>query len=662
MACTRLLFLSLFLLLQNHSLAAGSGFQGVRVQRDSYGVPHISAPTDAGAVYGLMYAQAEDNFGQIQSDFTRALGRAAEFEGPSQLINDLLHRAFEIDRLARQEYARMAPAARSLCDAHAAALNQYMADHPQGQPYPISRFEPWHILAMQLSSGLSGAVSSGKFTRAEIAAAYPALAPWLSRPAPAAVAPNEDEGSNMWALAPARSRNGRALLLINPHVGFFGGGQRYEAHLNSKQGLRVSGFAILGTPYIRSGWTPTHGWSHTNNYADTVDVWREAPDAQFSPWQDTLRIKSSGSVETVTVQFRKTIRGPVIALRNGAPHTARIAGHDRGGILEQRVALARARSLKEFQAALALRAFTGSNTIYADNKGNIFYLHGCLIPKRAPGVDPASILEGQNPAHQWQGYHEISELPQFLNPPSGYLQNCNSTPFGAAGDPPATPPAGFPAYLAPEADGLRARNSRRILSAAQRADFEQWSTMALDTSVYSAADDLKRLPAQGPPELQPLLDELHHWNRVSAIDSVAMTLYTRWARLKAQDPLAALAQVRAELEKLHGTWRVPYGSITRLQRIHTSGTQEQFGKDKPSLPVAGGSGTLGMLFVFNTRQPAADGIGYGISGNTYVAVVEFGSKPKARSLLVFGQSADPKSPHYFDQAPLYSEKRFKDVR
>ncbi len=652
------LLLALFVLLPNHSPAAGNGFRGVRIQRDSYGVPHISAPTDAAAVYGLMYAQAEDNFWQIQTDFTRALGRAAEFEGPAQLVNDLLYRAFEIDRLARAEYARMTPAAKALCDAHAAALNQYMADHPQ--PCSIHRFEPWHILAMQLSSGLSGTVSAGKFARSEIAAAFPELAAWLSQPAPSAV-PDAGEGSNMWALAPSRTAGGHALLLINPHVGFFGGGQRYEAYLNSKQGLRVSGFAILGTPYIRSGWTPTHGWSHTNNYADTVDVWREAPDAQFTTWRESLRIKTNGKVETVTLQLRKTARGPVIALRNGSPHTARIAGHDRGGILEQRVAMARARSLKEFQAALALRAFTGSNTIYADNKGNIFYLHGCLIPKRAPGVDPSAILDGANPAHQWQGYHELSDLPQFLNPPSGYLQNCNSTPFGAAGDPPADTPATYPAYLVPEADGPRARNSRRLLSAAQRVDFEHWSRMALDTSVYTAAEDLKLLPTQGPPGLQPLLDELHNWNHVSTIDSVAMTLYTRWVRLKNQDPLAALAQVRTELEKLHGTWRVPYGSITRLQRIHTSGTQEQFSRDKPSLPVAGGSGALGMLFVFNTRQAASDGVGYGFSGNTYVAVVEFGKKPRARSLLVFGQSADPKSPHYVDQAPLYSEKRFKDV-
>jgi len=650
----------LFLLLLPIAPGAENFARGVRIQRDRYGVPHISAPTDAGAAYGLMLAQAEDNFWQIEEDYIRILGRGAEIHGQRAVLGDLLYRAFEIERRAKEEYTRMDSGARAICDAFADGLNQYLATHPRVKPRLIGRFQPWQILAVQLSAGLGNAISAGRFTRDEIAAAFPEVKDLLV--APPVEPTSDDEGSNMWALAASRTTSGRAMLFINPHMGFFGGAQRYEAHLKSKQGLQVSGFAILGTPYIRSGWTRTHGWSHTNNYADTVDVWREPETAEFTSWTATLQVKTLEGMETRNVTLRKTKHGPVVAMRGGAAHTARVAGAEHGGTLEQRIAMARAHTIDEFKTALARRAFTGSNTMYADRAGNIYYVHGCLVPKRAVGVDPSKVLDGGDPNHEWQGYHALEELPQILNPPSGFLQNCNSTPFGAAGDPPLIKPAQYPAYVALEPDNLRAKNSRRLLSGAAKISFEQWSVMGLDTSVYAATEDLKRLPQSGPADLQPLFDVLHAWNRVSTVDSVAMTLYVRWAPLRIQDPLAALRQVKERLEGEHGTWKVPYGDVTRLQRVHTSGSQEEFSDAKPSLPVPGGPGTLGMLFVFNTRQPAGAKRAYGTGGNTYVAVVEFGKKPRGRSMLVFGQSADPASRHYFDQAELYSKKKFKDAK
>lgn len=645
----------------------------VTITRDRWGVPHIEGPTDASVVFGLMYAQAEDNFWQVEDDVVRGIGRAAELNGRPGVLNDLLNRAFEVNRLAREEYARMSADARSICDAWAAGLNHYLKSRPQVKHRLIEHYEPWMILALQLQSGVARAVQAGRLQRQEIEAAFPPLAGLLAQP-PEPGSEGGDEGSNMWAIAPAKSASGRALLLINPHIGFFGAGQRYEAHLMSAERLRVSGFAILATPYIRSGFTSKHGWSHTNNNADFADAWFERFDHPTDPllyrygqdwrraekWADTLRLKTAEGFRDIALEFRKTHHGPVLALRGGRPVSARVTGHDRGGQLEQRIAFARARNLAEFKAALAMRAIFGSNTIYADSRGNIFYIHGCTLPRRDPRFDWSSVLDGADPATDWQGYHDIADFPQFTNPPSGYLQNCNSTPFAAAGEN-SLDRSPYPALLAPENDNARAANSRRILTSRPKFSFGEWEKAALDTSVYTAREDIAKWSAawalQGlPSELEPLARELQSWDAISRNDSVAMTLYTH-VRARSGD----LAAAKSALEALHGTWRVPYGEITRLQRIHTSGTAEAFSDEKPSLPCPCGAGAFGMICVFNTRRPEGAKRSYGVSGNSYVAVVEFGRKVRAKSLLVFGQSADPRSPHHFDQAPLYSGQLFKDA-
>src|SRR5947199_5152021 len=248
----------------------------VTIYRDSYGVPHIYGKTDAAVVFGLMYAQAEDNFWQLEEDYIRTVGRSAELEGPSGLNNDILRQAYQTVARAQEQYRRAGPRLRALCDAFAAGINSYLETHLQVKPRLITRYEPWFLLADEMG----GPAGTG-ITRAERTRAFPVLEQSQTQAGALGAHPvlhgedDPNEGSNMWAIAPSRTTTGHAMLLINPHVGFFGGGQRYEAHLHSGQGLDVSGFAILGTPYIRSGHNRYLGWSHTNNYAQTADVYLE---------------------------------------------------------------------------------------------------------------------------------------------------------------------------------------------------------------------------------------------------------------------------------------------------------------------------------------------------------------------------------------------------
>jgi penicillin amidase len=507
-----------------------------------------------------------------------------------------------------------------------------------------------------------------------------------------------DLGSNMWAVRPSKSASKKALLFINPHVGFFGGGQRYEAHLHSKQGLNLSGFAILGTPYIRSGFNERLGWSLTNNYADTADLYALTFDDSSNPlayrygsghrtaveWTNEVRVLTDKGMETRQYRFRKTHHGPIVAERDGKPLAMRVARMEEGGAAAQRFAMGRARSLAEFRAALARLSLTGSNFIYADRKGNVQCVHGNAIPRRAAKFDWTKPVDGSDPETEWQGYHALADLPQLMNPASGWVQNCNSTPFltTSEGNPVKE---NYPVYMAPEEDTPRAQSSRRLLSAKAKFTFDEWTRAATDTYVMRAETELPALlalwdklaatDAARAEKLRPVIEELKAWNRYSAVESVPTTLFILWLQgtlVRDEDetveqltaPTDAFAKVRvlenvvADLEAKFGTWRVAWGEVNRLQRRHTGG-EEPFSDERPSLAVRGGPSPAGMVFTFNAPPVKELKRRYGVSGNSYVAVVEFTRTPRARSIVTFGHSPDPASPHYFDQAPLYARGEFK---
>ncbi|MGH9768812.1 MAG: acylase [Blastocatellia bacterium] len=682
--------------------------RSVTIYRDGFGVPHVFGKTDASVVFGLMYAQCEDNFWQLETDLIRSTGRAAELDGEKGLVGDLAFRAFEVEKLSKAEYERLPAKSKALCDAFAAGLNYFIARNPQIKPRLITRFEPWHILAINRMGRVSGLGRIGlRQNEIRIGSLEPTGAPqtghresnldltalrsWFDE-----LKAEPLEGSNMWAIAPSKSASGKAMLLINPHVGFFGGGQRYEAHLRSDQGLNVYGFAILGTPYIRSGFTQNLGWSHTNNYADTADAYLETFDDPENPlayrygngyrtaieWTAEVKVKTENGIETRRYRFRKTHHGPIIGSQDGKQVAARVAKLEEGGELQQRFAMNRARNLAEFKAALSQLALTGSNTIYADRAGNIFYVHGNAVPWRNAKFDWTKPVDGGDPETEWfeeasKRYHALDELPHLFNPKSGFLQNCNSTPFLTTleGNPRKED---FPKYLAPEEDTPRAKSSRRILTEKEKFTFDEWTRATTDTTVNEAVAITQMtaalLRAQDEDKAlfdktHPVMKELADWDRVARIDSVPTTLFLLAlervaSRSFAQEKfrwLRALEAVMNDLEKTFGTWRVAWGEINRLQRVHTSG-DEPFSDERQSWPVVGGPGAAGLVFTYSARAEKGQKRRYGTSGNTFVAVVEFGKQIRARSVLVFGQSADPKSPHYTDQAELYAQGKFKDVR
>jgi penicillin amidase len=679
--------------------------QSVTIYRDAYGVPHIFGPTDASCVFGYAYAQAEDNFWQVEDSYIRALGRASEVYGQRTLNDDLLNHALEIPRLAQAEYERSNKRMRELCQALADGFNYFLAHNPQVKPRLITRFEPWHVFAFNRFAlyqlfifGKTGLKvdeirTAARETDAEAAAGKSAISSlsisdlYESQEGLEAVV-----GSNMWTVTPSKSASGYAMLFINPHQPFFGPGQWYEGHVHSDEGWNMSGASFFGSGFPTIGHNDYLGWSHTVNDPDIADVFMEKFDDTKNPlayrygdsyrnateWADSVKIKTDKGIEAKSFKFRKTHHGPIVSVREGKPLALRLAKLEEGGQIEEWYSMGKARSMAEFKSAMSRTAIPMFNAMYADRDGNIFYVYNGAVPRRSTKFDWSKPVDGSNPETEWQGFHTFDELPQLTNPKSGFMQNCNQTPFTTTSE--GSPAKeNFPAYMTRESDNARAKISRRILAGQEKFNFEDWSKAAFDTRILESEtqipgivaewERLKQTDAARAEKLNEAIALLRSWNHVSTVESIEMTLFTmafdRAFTLLRRNPkeewvrVRALEEVMSELQRDWGTWRVAWGEINRLQRIQSGGELEAFSDSKPSLPIAGAPGTVGIVNNFYARPEKGQKRRYGVAGTSFVSVVEFGPKVQARSLLVFGQNADPASPHNFDQAKLYSKGQFK---
>jgi acyl-homoserine-lactone acylase len=651
--------------------------RSVTIYRDSYGVPHIYGSTDASCVFGYAYAQAEDNFWQVEDNYIQAMGRAAEVNGEEALDADRLNRTLEITRLSMAEYKNANPRTRELCDAFAGGLNYFLERNPQVKPRLITHFEAWQAIALMKFEVYQFFVYETQDLHLD-----------ETRTAARQVNNEVSPGSNTWAISPQKSASGYAMLFVNPHVFFFGPTQFYEGHLHSNQGWNISGASCLGMPFPIIGHNEYLGWTHTVNYPGISDLYLEKFDDPQDPlayayagghrrateWNEVIKIRKNGGIVSKIVTLRKTHHGPVVSLNGNQALALRLAKLDEGGLIDEWYEMGRAHSLSEFKAAMTRLAIPMFNTMYADREGKIFYVYNAAVPRRAANVNWTKPLDGSSPESEWQGYHKFGELPQLTNPPTGFLQNCNSTPFltTTEGNPVKSD---YPAYMVREPDTPRARISRRILAARNKFTFDEWARAAFDTTVIEAKtfmpalvdewEKLNQADAARAEKLKAAVAELRSWNHVSTIDSKAMTLfvlsYERASRIRDAAPwpkIRALETVVSNLERDWGTWQVPWGEINRLQRVHTSGN-ENFNDAGPSLPVPGAAGPLGIIFNFYSRPEKGQKRRYGYLGDTYVSVIEFSRQPQARSLLVFGESADSASPHYLDQARLYAAGEMK---
>ncbi|MDV7138020.1 acylase [Maribacter sp. TH_r10] len=674
----------------------------VEIIRDNFGVPHIYGKTDADAVFGLLYAQCEDDFNRVEQNYIWATGRLAEIEGKDALYSDLRAKLFMTEEEAKANYENSPEWLKKLCDAFADGINYYLHTHPEVQPRLLTHFEPW--MPMYFSEGSIGG-DIERISTSKIKAFYESgmqipESEELQIKKEKEMA--EPQGSNGIAISGKLTRSGNAMLLINPHTSFY---FRGEVHVVSEEGLNAYGAVTWGQFFVYQGFNEKTGWMHTSTYTDVMDEFKESIvkigdnllyqyGEELRPVKEsgiTLKYKEGDAIKEKTFPAYHTHHGPITHMVAGQ-WTASAMMWQPVKALEQSYIRTKQDGYKGFREMMDIRTNSSNNTVYADAEGNIAYYHGNFVPKRDTQFDYSQPVDGSNPKTDWQGLHTVEENILLLNPENGWLQNCNSTPFTAAME--FSPKKeNYPDYMSIDRENFRGVHAINLLK--DKKDFTLDSLIDLAHDPYLPAFE-KLIPAliktydeqqEKHPGLGEAIDVLRKWDFKTSKESKAMTLahyfgteVLNWRssvmmenkptqmelfdQLKKYVPkeeiLNLFDSVISGLEKDFGTWEMSWGEVNRYQRINGA-IRQPFDDAKPSIPIGFASGRWGALAAYGARYTNNTKKIYGTRGNSFVAVVEFGEKVKAKSILAGGQSGDPNSPHFNDQAQRYADMQFKEV-
>lgn len=669
----------------------------VTIIRDDFGVPHIYGKTDADAVFGLLYAQCEDDFNRVEQNYIWATGRLAEVEGEGALFSDLRANLFMTQEEAMAAYENSPPWLKELCDAFADGINYYLYTHPEVKPRLLDRFEPW--MPMYFSEGSIG----GDIERVSVRGIEQFYKSGMEVPELEALRPEEEpaivepQGSNGIAISGELTESGHPLLLINPHTSFF---FRGEVHMVSEQGLNAYGAVTWGQFFIYQGFNEKTGWMHTSSYADVMDEFKETlvrDQGQLYYWygeglrevdslEVRLKFKADGVMKERTFPIYRTHHGPITQIVDGQ-WTATAMMWEPAKALEQSFMRTKQQDYEGFRSVMDLRTNSSNNTVYADAQGNIAYFHGNFIPKRDTIFDYTRPVDGSDPRTDWQGLHTVAENILLLNPENGWIQNCNSTPYSAASD--HSPKRGdYPKYMSRDQENFRGLHAISLLEGTNGHTLERLIELAHDPylpAFEALIPGLVRAFDQDPrPALAEAIALLRAWDYTTSKESVAMTLahyYGNQCYAEADRPeglysmqwveywgsawpdrqkLDLLEASLAQLEEDFGTWKMPWGEVNRYQRLDGE-IRQAFDDDRPSIPIGYASGTWGALAAYGANYHNNTKKIYGTRGNSFIAVVEFGKRVRAKTLLAGGQSGDPESPHFDDQAKRYADTEFKEA-
>lgn len=671
----------------------------VEIIRDDFGVPHIYGKTDADAVFGLLYAQCEDDFNRVEQNYIWATGRLAEVEGERAVYSDLRAKLFMTEEEAKTYYNNSPAWLKKLCDAFADGINYYLYTHPEVKPRLLDHFEPW--MPMYFSEGSIGG-DIERISTQRIQAFYESgmEIPKLEIKAPEKKPLiREPQGSNGIAIAGKLTQSGNTLLLINPHTSFY---FRGEVHMVSEEGLNAYGAVTWGQFFVYQGFNEKTGWMHTSTYTDVMDEFKENivehEGRLFYQYGEELRPVSTSEI-TITYTDGKTLKqrifpsyrthhGPITYL-DGGQWTASAMMWEPVKALEQSFIRTKQSGYEGFLKMMDLRTNSSNNTVYADADGNIAYFHGNFIPRRTIGFNYAEPVDGSNPQTDWQGLHTVSENILILNPENGWIQNCNSTPYTAAAE--FSPKRGdYPYYMSIDQENFRGVHAIELLTGRKGYTLDSLIHLAHDPYLPAFKAMIPGLVtayshnASKYPFLKEPMATLAAWDFRTGKESVAMTLahyygthYLQtgkspegmspmermiyWGSKSPEiERLQMFSNAVQQLEADFGSWKISWGSVNRYQRLNGDIRQE-FNDDLPSVGVGFASGTWGALAAYGARYTNNTKKIYGTRGNSFAAVVEFGDKVRAKTILAGGQSGDPSSPHFDDQTQRYITIDWKEA-
>jgi len=671
--------------------------QQVTIIRDDWGIAHVYGKSDADAVFGMIYAQAEDDFNRVETNYINATGRMAEAEGEKAIYQDLRMKLFIDPTEMKKLYESSPDWLKQLMNAWADGLNFYLLKHPEVHPRVITHFEPW--MALTFSEGSIGGDIEG-ISLDSLEAFYGKIAGAAAKEDPAL--PPETTGSNGIAIAPANTVSHHALLLINPHTSFF---FRSELQMSSEEGLSAYGAATWGQFFIYQGFNDRLGWMHTSSGIDAIDEYAET----IVQRGDSLLYRD-GSAEVgvtvgkITVPYKqgtgmgergftvyRTRHGPIVREADGKWISVRLM-EDPVRALTESYTRTKARNYQAFKETVNLRTNSSNNTVYADADGNIAYFQASFIPKRDPKFDWTRPVDGSDSATDWKGLLTLDEMPNVFNPPNGWIQNTNNWPYSAAGKN-SPKQKDFPRYVDTYGENPRGIHAMRLLEGKKDFSLQGLIDAAYDSYQPTFAilvppliKDWDQLPASHPlkSKLAEQVKLLRGWDYRWSAESVPTALAVFWAEdlwrrvpqnqgdedlpgweyiAKKATPDERLESLVAASDKLaqdFGTWKTPWGDINRFQRL-TDDIVHHFSDSAPSIPVPFTTAQWGSLAAIVPQANSGTRKRYGRYGNSFVAAVEFGDSVHARAVTAGGESGDPKSKHFNDQAERYSKGDLREV-
>jgi acyl-homoserine-lactone acylase len=673
--------------------------RNVTIVRDDWGIAHVYGKTDADAVFGMEYAQAEDDFNRVETNYLQAMGRMAEAEGDSAVYRDLRMKLFVDPDTLRVLYRTSPPWLKKLMDAFADGLNFYLYRHPEVKPRVLTRFEPW--MALSFTEGSIG----GDIERVSPAGLAAFYGDSVARVVPERGdgAPAEPDGSNGIAIAPALARNHHALLWINPHTSFY---FRSELQMASEEGLDAYGAVTWGQFFVYQGFNRTAGWMHTSSGVDNVDefletVVRKQGRYDYRSGTGELPMRT----RTITVPYKAatgmarrtftayfTPHGPVVRKLGDKWVSVSLMSRPVSALM-QSFTRTKAADYAAFRNLMELHSNSSNNTVFADSEGNIAYFHSNYIPRRDTSFDWTLPVDGSDPATAYRGVLSFDESPNVVNPRNGWVYNSNNWPWSAAG--PASPRReAFPRYVETGVEETpRGWHALRVLSGAKDVTMESLTAAAFDSflpaferlipplvQAWDRAPASDALKARLAEQVAMLRGWDHRWGEAS----IPTTLAVHWgqvvvqrvaaaalaAHISAQTYVAtraspavllgALAAASDSLTAAFGTWKTPWGEVNRFQRWNDD-ILPRFDDARPSIPVPFTSGIWGSLASFGARTWPGTRKLYGTSGNSFVAVVEFGDSVRAMAVTAGGESGHPDSPHFNDQAERYASGSLRPV-
>jgi acyl-homoserine-lactone acylase len=636
---------------------------------DTFGVPHIYAANDIELMRAFGYAQMQSHGNLILELYGTARGRAAEYWGPKYRDSDVRVRTYGIGKLASTWGGQQKPAYRRMLTAFADGMNRYAKEHPE-------QLDPKMLPVLPVNSHdvLAHLIRVIHFT-------FVARDPM-----------HQQAGSNAWAVAPARTANGHALLLANPHLPWHGFYLWYEAQLNAP-GIDFYGASLVGSPMLSIGFNQNLGWTHTVNTYDGADLYevRMTPQGDGYYWNGGIKLfdisrekiiikQPDGATTEEEILVRATTHGPVISMDQEKLIALRVAGQDQPHMLEQYWDMARAATFEQWleaQKRLQMPMFT---TMYADNAGHIFHLFGGLTPMRSTGDWKywSGIVPGENSDTLWTRYLPYEQLPKVLDPPTGWLQNANDPPWSTT-FPLALNDKAFPPYLAPAFTymNFRPQRSARLLDETKQYTFDKFVTDSLSTRMELADRVLDELTAfahdSEEEDVRTAADVLAVWDRCADNQSRGAVLFQEWVEAlqrgktfsklfnipwSRQEPRTTPKELNREVameafreavrttKQRHGELNVEWGKVHRLR------------VDGVDLPANGAPGLLGVFRVTDYSEKR-DFHREAIGGDSFMAAIEFTTPVRAQVLLTTGNASQPGSPHRTDQLQLYSQKRMR---